>query len=97
MGRLRFDGALSDARHLAGPEEGRLPQGFWFGSDLRTCWRSVYESFSLERLRQEEDELWAERERLAVNASADEGALEPVLLRIALVEDRLREIIGRYS
>ena len=57
----------------------------------------MYESFSIERLRQEEDELWLERERIALEGSLDEEALEPILLRIALVEDRLREIVGTYS
>jgi hypothetical protein len=80
-----------------GPGEGAVADGFWFGGDVKACWRGVYASYELDALRREEDELWAERERLAEAGPPEPEALEPILLRIALVEDRLRELIGRYS
>ncbi|MDH3263895.1 MAG: hypothetical protein OEM24_07860 [Paracoccaceae bacterium] len=99
MARPRFDGAggvfPKDARTPGGHEGVTL--GFWFGGDLRTCWKGVYEGYSLELLRQEENELWAERRRLADAGTKVQEALGPILMRIALVEDRLREIVGRYS
>jgi hypothetical protein len=99
MARLRFDGAggvvPKDARTPGGHEGVTL--GFWFGADLRTCWKGVYEGYSLERLQQEETELWAERGRLAAAGTTAQEALGPILIRIALVEDRLRQIVGRYS
>lgn len=99
MARPRFDGAggvlPTDARAPGGQEGVTL--GMWFGDDLRTCWRRVYESYSLERLRQEENELWAERRRIAAAGAVGKKALGPILMRIALVEDRLRQIVGQYS
>ncbi len=99
MARPSFDGAggvlPKDARTPVGHEGDTL--GFWFGGDLKTCWKGVYEGYSLERLQQEETELWAERGRLAAAGATAQQALGPILIRIALVEDRLRQIVGRYS
>lgn len=79
------------------PEDGGLPAGLWFGGDLKACWKGVYDGFSVARLKQEEDDLWAERERLAECETRDLRAQDAVRLRIALVEDRLRALLGQYS